>query len=121
VHCQTDAVDPQQTFTRSWYAIEVLCRVDPSEFIPRSGEHQHGLVIRESAVQDCLQYVVDHALVILNDWPDVDGSHFTPDLLLQKPQGLSSSALVTVLPARHHAKFGARRARSQARQDCLPV
>jgi hypothetical protein len=36
-------------------------------------------------IQDGLEDVVDDAPMVLNDWPDVDGSHLTPDLLLQKP------------------------------------
>ena len=56
MHCQTDAVDHN----------------DRSEFIPRSGKHKHGLVVREATVQDRLEDVIDNSLVVLDHPPDID-------------------------------------------------
>jgi hypothetical protein len=68
------------------------------EFGARSGEHQHRLVVRESAVQDGLEDVVDHAPMVLNDWPDVDpeGGPARPNILfLFFPEMVGQRALQT--------------------------
>jgi hypothetical protein len=42
------------------------------ELAPRSGKYQHGIVIREAAVQDGLEDVVDHRFMVPNYRSDVD-------------------------------------------------
>jgi hypothetical protein len=71
VHRETDAIDPLTDVSLGWwYTIQV--RVDPSEFISRTGKDKDGLVVREATVQDGLKDVVDHSAMITNDRPNID-------------------------------------------------
>lgn len=66
------------------------------EFAARSGKHEHGIVIREVAIQDGLKDVVDHTLMIANDGPDIDpldGAAQSNILFLFFPEVIGQGAL----------------------------